>query len=340
MLNNVIDRRTAQKIWELFPPFARYGFNRSHGTCYALIGYQTAYLKAHYPVEFMTALLNADEADIDRVAFLVNECRKMKIEVLAPDINQSLAGFTADVGGQTIRFGLLAVKNVGKGVVEAIVSQRQQVGQFGDWADFLQRIEHKDLNKKSLESLIKCGALDSLRLERGQALANIDEFLKFSAALRRARNDNQIGLFGQNIGNASLRLHPPAGGPATATEKLTWEKELLGLYLSDHPLNGYRQKISNIKAAPLIDALKMRSEANLVVAGLVAKIQRIMTRTGKPMLFVRLEDFTDGLEVVVFPDTLEKTMAAWREGAVVGVAGRLSLRDGEAKLICNNAREL
>ena len=344
MIKNGIDPRTARAIWELFPPFARYGFNRSHGVAYALIGYKTAYLKTYYPVEFMTALLNSDSGDIDRVAFLVSECRRMGIAVLPPDVNHSGVKFVPDYSansGRAIRFGLTAVKNVGDNIVEAIVAERQAGGGFKDLADLLNRVQHKDLNRKSLESLIKCGALDSLNMERAQALGNLDDILRFSSALRREQNNNQMGLFVHNVSNHSLRLTSPTAGPASSVQKLAWEKELLGLYLSDHPLNGYRDKLEKIKAKPIDNVLAARIESEpVIVAGLVAKIQKIVTRTGKPMLFVKLEDLTNGLEVVVFPETLEKTSNAWREGAIVGVAGRMSFRDGEGKLICNNAREL
>lgn len=337
MIRNGINASVAQAIWETFPPFARYGFNKSHAVGYATISYQTAYLRAHYPTEFMTGLLNADAGDVDRAAFLSSECAKMEIKILPPDVNKSWSSFTP--GDRSIQFGLLAIKNVGQNIVEAIIAERQNNGPFKSLSDFIFRIQHKDLNKKSLESLIKCGALDSFGIERGTLLANLEDFLKFNNNMKRQRASNQTGLFVQDFSQTSFKLKSAPDSPAS--EKLGWEKELLGLYISDHPLNSYLQKIKNIKATPLKDAILVKSELqDIIIAGLVTRAQKIITKTGKPMLFAKIEDFTHNIEVIVFPETFAKTMNAWRENAVVGVLGRMSWRDGEPKLICNNAKEL
>lgn len=338
MKQNGIDEATAKAIWDLFPPFARYGFNKSHAVCYAVIGYQTAYLRAHYPVEFMAALLNADSGDIDRLGFLTGECQRMKIKVLPPDANESSSDFTP--GEQSIRFGLSAIKNVGQNVVDSIIAERQRRGPFRSLTDFLHRIQHKDLNKKSLESLIKCGALDFFGIERGQFLGNIEDLIRFNSVIKKQSANNQVGLFMQDFSSTTLRLKPAT--PAPAMEKLAWEKELLGLYVSDHPLNSYKQKLETIKSLPIQQVVTtIKSELQeFVTAGLVTRAQKIITKTGKSMLFAKIEDFTGNIEVIVFPETYAKTMAAWRETAVVGVLGKLSFRDGEPKIICNNAREL
>jgi len=193
MIANNISGETAEKIWLFIEPFARYGFNKSHATCYAMIGYQTAYLKAHYPTEFMAAIMNSESDDIERIAFLIDECRKMNIEVLAPDINESLANFTFIKDG-VIRFGLAAIKNVGSNIVDAIVAERKANGPFQSITDFIERVQNRDLNKKSLESLIKCGAMDNLG-ERGQLLYNLEQLLQFAREIQKPKSNGQKSLF-------------------------------------------------------------------------------------------------------------------------------------------------
>ncbi len=337
MLRNGIEKKTAQAIWDLFPPFARYGFNKSHAVCYAVIGYQTAYLKAHYPVEFMTALLNADAGDIERIAFLVADCARIGIMVLPPDINKSFVQFAPEE--HNIRFGLLAIKNVGRNIVDALVAERHAGGAFASVAQLLYRVHHKDLNKKSLESLIKCGALDSLGAERSLLFGNVDDILKFSALVKKSKNETQTGLFSSGISQNALKLKPAP--PLPLLQKLQWEKELLGLYISDHPLSSYREKLKTIKARPIKDIVEIKNESEeLIVGGLVSKIQRIVTKTGKPMLFATIEDFTHSLEIIVFPLTLEKTGAVWQMGMVIVALGHISWRDHEPRFICENARAL
>lgn len=334
---NGISKEVAEQFWALVEPFDRYGFNRSHAACYATIAYQTAYLKAHYPAEFMTSLLNAESNDIDRISFLMAECQKMSINVLPPDINKSSANFTVE--GNDIRFGLTAVKNVGENIIQAIIEERGRSGPFTNLVSLLNRVTHKDLNKKSLESLTKCGALDSLGVERNLILQNIDEIIKFNQALKKTRDSNQVGLFATTPSNNALRLK--VAQPASSAEKLAWEKELLGLYVSDHPLNSLRAKMRNAGAKPIKDALAVTSQTDRFnVAGIVAKIQKIVTKLGQPMLFAKIEDFTDGMEVVVFSDTLARNPNIWQENKPILISGRMSFRNGEPKLICDNATEL
>ncbi len=338
MKANGISPSIAQAIWDLFPPFARYGFNKSHAVCYAVIGYQTAYLKAHYPVEFMTALLNADAGDTERMAFLVSECQKMGIKVLPPDITKSGIHFMPEE--ENIRFGLLAIKNVGKNIVEAVIVERDARGPFKALSDLLYRVNHKDLNKKSLESLTKAGALDSLGFDRSALLGNMDDILKFSTLVKKSKNEAQAGLFGgTGISETALKLKPME--PIPHEEQLQWEKELLGFYISDHPLSAYADKLKAIKARAIKDVLEVKDEKEeLIVGGLVSKVQSIITKTGKPMAFVTIEDMTHTLEVIVFPKTIEKTGQVWQVGAVVGVLGHMSWRDNDPRFICDNARIL
>ncbi|MBI3046408.1 MAG: DNA polymerase III subunit alpha [Candidatus Harrisonbacteria bacterium] len=339
-IKNGVKKEIAEHFWTLIEPFDRYGFNRSHAACYAIIGYQTAYLRAHYPVEFYTSLFNADAGDVERMAFLIAEAKKAGINVLPPDINASLANFTPDQ--KNIRFGLLAIKNVGQNVVEAIVAERQKSGPYKNFTDFLQRVEHKDLNKKSLESLLKCGALDSLGMERNAGLANIEEIISFANTLRKSKQTNQFSLFGgHTVSSNALKLK--SAPTATSQEKLTWEKELLGLYISDHPLNQHRDKIEKSGSQPIKNLLVKTEDGYAPrpkIAGIVSKVQRVMTKLGQQMVFAKVEDFNDSLEVIVFSDTLQKTLPVWRENNAVLVSGKMSWRNGEPKLICDSVKEL
>lgn len=343
MVNNGIDKRIAEQIWQWFEPFARYGFNRSHAACYAIIGYRTAYLRAHYPVEFYTSLMNSDSGDVERAAFLISEAKKAGIGILPPDINKSFISFMPE--DKNIRFGLLAIKNVGQNILDAIIAERQKHGPFKSFVDLLERVEHKDLNKKSLESLIKSGALDSLGVERNQALQNIEEIIKFTSGLRKSKNTTQNSLFGGSRASVNaLKLKPFP--PATPTEKIAWEKELLGLFISDHPLNIYKEKIQKLGVSDIRTAMvrgdndEWMRPKTVKIAGFISKLHSITTKMGQPMLFVTIQDFDANTEILVFSDVLEKTKSIWVEGNVVLVAGKISLRNNESKIICNSAKQI
>jgi DNA polymerase-3 subunit alpha len=344
MLKNGIDKRTAKAVWDLFPPFARYGFPKGHAVCYALIGYRTAYLKTHYPEEFTASLFNAESGDTDRMSFLAQESRMTGIQVLGPNVNASDVHFIPE-DGTKIRFGLSAIKNVGLHVAEAIVAERVRGGPFQDMGDFLCRVMHKDLNKKSLESLVKAGAFDALGAERTQLLTNIDEMLRFVNAQKRRAENHKSSLFGSlptanGNGNSKLRLQPVT--PAPSSEKIAWERELLGFYLSDHPLKAFEAEALRLKAYPITQARAVMNERESVrVVGLVANVKKIVTKNGQPMVFARLEDLSaEPLEVVVFNSAYEATRAIWEPNRVVAVAGRISRRDNEPKLICEKAKIL
>lgn len=341
MIKNGIDPKQAREIWLWFEPFARYGFNRSHAACYAIIGYRTAYLKAHFPEEFQASLLNSEVNDIERISFLIAECQKSGIQVLPPDINQSYVSFAPEGEGK-IRFGLLAIKNVGGAVTQSLIEERVRNGPFKDLDNFLTRVQHKDLNKKSLESLAKSGALDSLGVERKQIVENIDEILKFSSSLKKSATvQSGHSLFGSDYPTSqTLELKPVT--KASAQERLAWEKELIGLYLSDHPLNAYADKIKAYKAKPIKEAQLIKNETEVFrIAGLISQVKKIVTKTGQPMAFVKIEDFSpEPIEVIVFNSTLAKTSGVWQENSVVLVQGRMSFRNGETKMICDAAKML
>ena len=338
--SNGIRENIAQQIWHWIEPFASYSFNKSHATCYATIAYQTAYLKSHFPVEFMASLLTSEKADVERIGFLIEECKKMGIKVLPPDINESLENFTV-VPPQMIRFGLSAIKNVGSNVVEVIVKERKGSGPYPSIADFVNRVNSKDLNKKSLESLIKAGAFDKL-LERNQLLFNLENLLEWSRETQRMKSNGQKGLFdglslSQPVFRSGIKLTPTI--PASQSEKLSWEKELLGLYVSSHPLEKFQKSLEK-KALAISKINSALINHQVRIGGIISKIKKIITRTGKPMLFLSLEDLTSKIEVVVFPGIIEKNPAAFQENKIVLVSGRIDNRDGVPKLIADTIEEI
>ncbi|MCD6402386.1 DNA polymerase III subunit alpha, partial [bacterium] len=338
-IKNGFSKEIALRIWNWILPFARYGFNRSHSACYATIAYQTAYLKAHYPVEFMAALLTS-EGDVERIGFLIEECKKMQIEVLPPDINESFRNFSVIPKTRKIRFGLLVIKNVGKNLVEEIISERKRGGPFKGIDDFVFRMNPQVLNKKSLESLIKAGVFDKFA-ERNQLLYNLEKLLEVSREHQRINSTGQKSLFGKKGFNAEIKLDPAP--PATKREKLNWEKELLGLYVSSHPLEEVKEIIERktLKISELTRFNFQFTNQRIRIGGIISKIKRIITKNGKPMLFMDLEDLTDKIEVIVFPGVLEKnSLNAFKENKIVLISGKVDLRDNVPKLICEDIEEI
>lgn len=349
-VKNGISKELAEKIFSFIEPFAGYGFNRSHGACYALIGYQTAYLKAHWPTEFMAALLTADQQNTDRIAIEIEECRNMGIEVMPPDVNESFGSFTVVTGKKdgekvdedkkvnTIRFGLKAIKNVGENISDVIIKERKENGAFKDIYDLMERVTNKDMNKKSLESLIKAGGLDTFG-ERGYLLGNTESLLNFNKEISKAKNSGQSSLFADmpssnKVAPVSLVAKPPA----EQGEKLRWEKELLGLYITEHPFNEFSKKLEG-KVIPLSD-LRLGVHTDVVVAGVVSSVKKIITRSNEAMLFVKIEDAVKNIEILVFPRLLKSNSEIWQEGKVVIVDGKLSDKDQELKVLANTAKEL
>lgn len=353
MLERDIDRASAEEIWELFPSFARYGFNRSHAACYALIAYQTAYLKANYPYEFMAALFTHEGTNIDRTATLISESRAHQIPVLPPDVNSSYAGFRvvdgdapgsteqderATSGGsvQGIRFGLASIKNVGANVVERIVSEREKDGPFASLEDFLNRIAAPDVNRKSLEALIMSGAMDSMG-DRRTLLSGLDVITAFIREQNRAERAQQSSLFGDSASVGSLRL--PESPPATRDEKLRWEKELLGLWISEHPLEDYAVTLEE-SATPISSLTPEQDGGTLTIGGIITNVKKITTKSGQPMLFVGVEDLSDTTEVIVFPRVYKEIGSMFQENAIMLFNGKVKTRDGETKLLVDKAKRL
>jgi len=337
-IKNGASKKVAEELWQWILPFASYGFNKSHSAAYATIAYQTAYLKSHYPVEFMASVLTSEKTDIERIAFLIDECKKMEVEVLPPNINESLKNFTVVPEKNQIRFGLLAIKNVGSNIVDAIVTETKTNGPFKSIGDFIHRVKSKDLNKKSMEALIKGGAFDQFE-ERNKLLQNLEKMLEIARENNKKQNTNQIGLFaGTNIEiNHDIKLEDAK--PASNFEKLGWEKELLGLYISSHPLYDFKKLLEKRTVAiSKIDASFVNKK--IVLGGLIASVKKIITKNGKPMLFLKLEDLTDKIEVVVFPNLLERNPGALEENKIVFFAGRVDDRNGEIKLVADDVQEI
>lgn len=331
MIKNNIPQKTAEKVWVYIEPFAQYGFNRSHSVSYAMIAYQTAYLKANYPLEFMAALMNNEATETEKTAQLISECKSMKIPVLPPDINESFKKFTVVEEKGAIRFGLQAIKNVGSEIAKAIIKERKAKGNFKDIKEFLDRIEHKDLNKKSLESLIKAGAFDSLA-ERGELFNNLEELLRYNQDTNKAKSNPQVGLFGQEMSFSPLKIKKT--DPLSIEEKLAWERELLGLFISGHPLEKYKEAGVKYKATPIENIDKKTIGKKILVLGLVSEIKNIITKRGEAMLIAKLEDLTGSIEITVFPQTLEKTVTNWQKDNIILVEGRADKNNGEIKITC------
>ncbi len=336
MIKNGIEEDVAQKIWQWVLPFAHYGFNKSHSTAYATIAYQTAYLKAHYPVEFMASLLTSEKIDIERTAVLIEECKRMKIEVLAPNINESLKNFTVVPKENKIRFGLLAIKNVGENVIDVTVEEVKNNGRFKSIEDFVQRVNSKDLNKKSLESLIKAGAFDEFA-ERNKLLHNLERLLEWSKESQKSRMNGQKGLFDENAFSNNINLEQAA--PATNFEKLSWEKELLGLYVSSHPLEDFKSILQR-KTVSLAEIKNGLVNSRVRVGGIISGIKKIITRKGQPMLFVKLEDLTDKTEIVVFPGVIERNPTVFQKNKIVFISGRVDDRNNIPKIIAEQVEEI
>ena len=325
-----VPQDVVRTVWEDFTPFARYGFNRAHAAIYGIIAYHTAYLKANYPVEYMTAVLSSDIGTPERIAIAVAECRRMGIDVRAPDVNRSGWDFTFD--GDTIRFGLGAVKNVGQQAAEAIVETRA-AGPYRSLEDLCARVDLQRINKRVLESLIKCGALDSLG-DRAAHLARLENALATGQEDQRARESGQVTLFDLA---AEPKLFAPA--PVTETPKkeaLGWEKELLGIYLSEHPLQDVQQQLGEVVSAYLGELREAEGD-QVIVAGVVSYARKHITKTNKLMVFAQLEDLTGQVEVTVWPSVYEATAPVWQADNVIVVLARIEKGEDDVKLLADHA---
>ena len=342
------------QVFAAFEPFARYGFNKAHATCYGLIAYQTAYLKANYPVEFMTAVLNGFRERAEKVAAVVAECRRLGIEVRPPDVQKSLALFAVETdadGTSAIRFGLAAIKNVGEGAIEAIVAAREgrsatsdEAGPFASLDDLCRRVDLHTVNKRVVESLIKAGACAALG-SPGVLLNRLDTALEAGQRHQRdvaagqgtlfdlfAMPAEPVGPIGLTVGSGDAA--EPMEDDVPRRERLRWEKELLGLYLSEHPLGEIEGQLPEYVTAYVGDLAEESDQAKVTLGGIIAGSRRIITRAGSTMLVATLEDLTGSTEVVVFPKVFSDTANAWADDSVVLVTGRVDHRDEGSQLLC------
>ncbi len=337
----------AEQIWSWIEPFAAYGFNKAHSASYSVVAYQTAYMKANYPVEFMAALMTAESGDEDKIYEAVEDCESLGIAVLPPDVNESLGDFTV-VDEKTIRFGLNAIKNLGSDVIEKVIGSRFEVAGLSEadpktlnlkpytsLEDFLTRAYTKNLNKRSWEALAKAGALDAFG-ERGQLVNNTEEVLNFVRENFKVDNVNQSSLFGSSIKMGKLKLKDSI--PATKEEMLLWEKEHLGMYVSAHPLDIYKKVLGTLRNVKSLSLDELGG--NVVMAGIISRLKKTLTRKNDPMAFFTLEDMTGNIEVLVFPKIMEKALPFLDNDKIVQVSGRLSDKDEEFKLIAEEIKAL
>lgn len=340
---NGISKETANSIFDDMTSFASYAFNKSHSAAYALVAYQTAYLKCHYPAEFMAALMTSVIDWTDKVTMYISECNRMGIEVLRPDVNFSRAQFTTDFG--KIRFGLLAVKNLGRSFIDAIYKERCLNGKYTSFYDFVKRVYSKDFNKRAVESLIKCGALDSFSLNRREMMLNLNSVVASVEITKRRNIDGQIGLF--DLGNIEDSSEPELdrADEFGRLEMLNYEKETTGLYISGHPMAEYVGLSKQIKAAPVSDLLEAAGDAAspykdgavVKVFGIISSVKKKITKNDSTMAFVTVEDVTGSVEIIVFPKVYERYANMLSVGSVTVIKGRLSLRDDEdSKIVADS----
>ena len=385
-------KEAAEAIWQLFEPFQGYGFNKAHAACYGRVAYQTAYMKANFPAEYMTAVLTAESGDTEKIAIIIAECKRMKIPVLPPDINASKADFTVIKSASTnsglsadavnsdgmrgaqaassrdvlagtssevpthatmqtvkftasakdeIRFGLHTIKNLGEAISDAIIAERDENGPYKSYTEFLERVTHKDLNKKSLESLIRAGAFDTLGEERGVLLHNVDDALEYHKAHAREKASNQESLFSvisTTHAMPTLRMRPAP--EISQKEKLGWEKELLGLYISGHPLDPHREKMEKSGTSIMQLNAETRDGMSTIVAGIIEEHKLVITKKNEHMAFLRIADFTGSIEVVVFPKTFAEVKDFLAADKMVAIKGKFSRRNDSPSVIAEKVKSL
>ncbi len=370
-------KKNANTLWKLIEPFAAYGFNKAHAASYGLVAYQTSYMKANFPAIYMSAVLTAESGDVEKIAEIIAECKRMSIPILPPDINESFSQFTVVKGGgtissqarglsersdseassagrsedivpptetqpikDTIRFGLVTIKNFGQGISTAIIDERKKNGPFKSLTDFLDRVKDKNLNKKSLEALIKAGAMDRFGIDRGVLLGNLETLLAHNKE-KLKQSDNQDSLFGLMSDTSSIPSLKLAEVPnIDPREKLAWEKELLGLYISGHPLDKYKDIISkrDLDIKKIKDTLKDGTEITL--ACIIEEIKPITTKKGDAMAFVKVADFSGELETVIFPKVLAEFKNAFTPDKCLALKGKVSERNGQKSMIVEKVKIL
>ncbi len=326
--NNKIPDAKARKIFEQMETFAGYGFNKSHSAAYAMISYETAYLKAHYPVEFMTALLTSEKSNRDKIIKHISGCREMGIDILPPDINESFSDFS--VSGDRVRFGLAAVKNVGIGAIESIISARETGGKFTSFIDFLSRVDLRRINKRVVESLIKCGAFDSLGNTRRELIDNYEGAIEF--ALRNSTISDQDSLFGmEEMPRNNYQITPAAEW--SSQELLSYEKEMLGFYITSHPLSRFMDKLKAVTDTDSESILGRKDGDTVSMAGVVSGIRETLTKKKETMAYITLEDMKGSVSTIVFSELYRNCSSVLKGDEPIVVKGRADIGDESAKIV-------
>ena len=327
---NGVDDRTANYVFDLMVHFAGYGFNKSHSVCYGWIAWQTAYLKAHYRPEFMAAMMTCYNGDRDKVSRYISDTRRAGVVIAAPDVNLSEAYFS--VKGDKILFGLDGIQNVGEGAVRSIIEARKQGGLFKSLSDFVERADNRGLNSRACESLIRCGALDSLGANRSQLLAALPEALGDAQSIRNERESGQLNLFGGEETPETI-VYPdlPDMDPK---EKIEWERKLLGFYVSGHPLDSYKEQLKACTPLYHLTAEGNQYDGRMVtIGGTISRIKGTMTKKGQPMGYVTIEDYDGEVETVVFPSVWETVRPILAEDAAVAIRGRVQANERDVRVL-------
>ncbi|MDH5405008.1 MAG: DNA polymerase III subunit alpha [Candidatus Aminicenantes bacterium] len=328
--------KTAQKIYDLMQHFAGYGFNKSHSTAYALLAYQTAYLKTHYPLQFMAALLTSEMENTDKLAGHIAECREMGIKVFPPDINESQPDFTAVEEG--IRFGLAAIKNVGLSAIDSILEARQKLGVFTSFVRFCEEVDLRLVNKRVIESLVKSGAFDSLGLRRSQLFAIVDRAIEHAQRRHKEREKGQISMFatfqlqeGTLLDNQLI----PDMEEWSERKLLAYEKDALGFYITGHPLTRFESELKEFSSSTTADINQNMDSQTTSIGGVISRIRRLKTKSGELMAIVRLEDLVGSIEITVFPKTFQAFQASLKADEAVLVKGKVEADEDKAKLLAS-----
>ena len=336
-----VPAKKAERLFDLMAEFAGYGFNKSHSCAYALLAYQTAWLKTHYPVEFVAAMLTSETGSTEKVVKYINEARSMGITVLPPDVNSSDLNFTPI--GDSIRFGLAAIKNVGENTVKGILAARESLGRFSTFFQFCESIDSRLLNKRVLESLVRAGALDGLGAHRAQMMAVIDRALERAQKLQRARESGQHGLFG---GGSSATSAPPPSEALPEAEEwpehelLAAEYSTLGFYISGHPLDKYVGRLKELNAIDFATIEGRRNGEDIVVAGIIVQTRGMRSRRGARWAILTLQDRTGVVEALIFPEAFQKLEPILKAATPLLVKGRVAVEEAGTRLIVADARVL
>ena len=341
---NGISESVAQSLYDEIVAFANYAFNKAHAVCYAVVAYQTAYLKCHYPRQYMAALMTSVLDSATKISGYIAECKEMGIALLPPDVNHSEDTFTVE--GDSIRFGLGAVKNVGRGLIRTMVAHRREGGPFKSLEDFIQRMGEGELNKRALENFIKCGAMDCFGYHRSELLAVYDTMMDSIASARRKNLEGQMGLFGMLEEEDAVAAIPiPKLNEISRADRMLMEKETTGIYLSGHPMDDYRPLLKGTHVVPIGALMEednpYRDDQIISVAGIVQTLKMKTTRNNSMMAYVTVEDDTAAIEMLAFSNVISQYGGYLRENTPVVVTGRLSLRDDkEPQIVINRARPI